>query len=241
MVPPRPHPPTPSPIAPPSPGRGGATARKRLNLSVPRGFAGFPPLPVVVGRWERGPGGEVYGAGSPTQSWSDALLGLFTPLPLAGEGPGVRASSSMPEVPHPREQHRDPLLVGRGDDLVVALAAAGLGDRGDAGAGEGVQAVAEREEGVRGGGGAGERELGFLGREAAGVHPAHLAGADPYRLVAVGHHDRVRLRVAADLPGELQGPPLLGRRLPPGRTGPRCGIVRERVRRLGEEAAVDRP
>src|SRR5215213_9087806 len=54
MVPPRPHPPTPSPIAPPSPGRGGATAQKRLNLNEPRGLAGVPPLPVGWGGDGRG-------------------------------------------------------------------------------------------------------------------------------------------------------------------------------------------
>ena len=57
----------------------------------------------------------------------------------------------MPEVPHPREQHRHPLLVGGGDHLVVALAAAGLDHGGDPRPGQDVQAVAEGEEGVRGG------------------------------------------------------------------------------------------
>ena len=57
---------------------------------------------------------------------------------------------SVAEMPHAGEHHRDAVLVGRGDDLLVAHAAAGLDHRGGAGVGDHVEAVAEREEGVRG-------------------------------------------------------------------------------------------
>jgi amino acid adenylation domain-containing protein len=51
-----PHPPTPSPIAPPSPGRGGATTQ---TARIARGW-GFPPLPGDGGAMgEGGQGGEV--------------------------------------------------------------------------------------------------------------------------------------------------------------------------------------
>ena len=41
----------------------------------------------------------------------------------------------MPEVPHPREHHREAGLVGGGDHVFVADGAAGLDDGGGAGAG----------------------------------------------------------------------------------------------------------
>ena len=58
------------------------------------------------------------------------------------------------------EHHRDAALVGGGDDLVVAHAAAGL-DHGDGAiVGDDVEAVAKRKERVRGDDRAGEREPG---------------------------------------------------------------------------------
>ena len=54
-------------------------------------------------------------------------------------------------MPPAREHHRHAVLVGGGDDLRVAHRAAGLHDGGRAGRGHGVEAVAEREERVRGG------------------------------------------------------------------------------------------
>src|SRR5215218_9758088 len=55
---------------------------------------------------------------------------------------------SVPEQPHPSEHHRDPVLVGRCDDFLVAHGAAGLHDRADAGLGRLIDTVAEGEEGV---------------------------------------------------------------------------------------------
>ena len=56
----------------------------------------------------------------------------------------------MAEVAFGGEHHRNAVLVGGGDDLVVADAAAGLDHRPDPGRGDGVEAVPEREEGVAG-------------------------------------------------------------------------------------------
>lgn len=52
----------------------------------------------------------------------------------------------MPEVPLPGQHHRQSALVSGGDDFVVAHGAAGLNHGADAGVGEDVEAVAEREE-----------------------------------------------------------------------------------------------
>ena len=55
----------------------------------------------------------------------------------------------VPEVPLAGEDHGEPALVRRGDDLGVADAAAGLDDGGRARLGDHVEAVAEREERIR--------------------------------------------------------------------------------------------
>jgi len=52
------------------------------------------------------------------------------------------------EVPHPREDHRQAVLVGGGDDFRVLLGATRLRHGRRAGAGRLVQAVTEGEEGV---------------------------------------------------------------------------------------------
>ena len=52
----------------------------------------------------------------------------------------------MAEVALPREHHRDAVLVGSGDDLVVPDAAARLDDGRDTGRSGGVETVTEREE-----------------------------------------------------------------------------------------------
>ena len=54
----------------------------------------------------------------------------------------------MPEMPAAGEHHRHAVFVGGGDDFRVANRPAGLDDRGRAGGGDRVEAVAEREERV---------------------------------------------------------------------------------------------
>ena len=66
---------------------------------------------------------------------------------------------SVAEMADAGEHHRDAALVGSGDHLVVAHAAAGLDDRDGAVVGDDVEAVAERKERVGRGDRAGERQL----------------------------------------------------------------------------------
>ena len=132
-----------------------------------------------------------------------------------------------------------PVLVGGGDYLVVALAAARLRHRGDAGRGEDVETVPEGEERVGGRDASPHGELGLFGGEAAGVDAAHLAGADAHRLVLVGEDDGVGLDVAHHLPGELEGGALGGGGLALGRAGPGRRVFGRVVGLLGEVAAVD--
>ena len=57
--------------------------------------------------------------------------------------------TSVPEMADAGEYHGDVALVGRGDHLGVAHAAAGLDDRDGAMLGDDVEAVAKGKEGVR--------------------------------------------------------------------------------------------
>ena len=105
-----------------------------------------------------------------------------------------------------------PAACDRRDDLVVALRAARLDERGDAGVERELRPVGEREERVAREHRAGRvvAELaGLLDRDPHGVDAAHLAGADADRLAALREHDRVRAHVLADAPGEQQVAPLL--------------------------------
>ena len=54
----------------------------------------------------------------------------------------------MTEMPHPRKDHRDPLLIRRFNHLIIPYTPAGLDDGGCARAGRGEHAVGEGEEGV---------------------------------------------------------------------------------------------
>ena len=86
---------------------------------------------------------------------------------------------SVAEVALAGEDHRDAVLVGGGDDLVVADRAARLDHRRDAGRGGRVEAVAEREEGVaraRPARARGRRPC--VGGDAGRVDAVLLAGAD---------------------------------------------------------------
>ena len=56
--------------------------------------------------------------------------------------------ASVPEMPSPREHHREAVFVRGGDHLRVAHRSAGLHDRGRAGGRHRVEAVAERKERV---------------------------------------------------------------------------------------------
>src|SRR4051812_45664593 len=89
----------------------------------------------------------------------------------------TKARWLMPEMAHAREDHRQPVLVRRGDHLVVAHAAARLDDRACARLRDDVQPVAEREEGIRRDDGAAQREPRVLRldrRDARGIDAAHL-------------------------------------------------------------------
>ena len=89
--------------------------------------------------------------------------------------------------------------------LAVALRAAGLDDRADARVEGELRPVGEREERV----GGEHRALQLVTelprlveREPDGVDAAHLPGADPDRLAPPREHDRVRVDVLDDRPGE---------------------------------------
>jgi len=146
----------------------------------------------------------------------------------------------MPEVPHPREDHRHAVFVGGRDDLLVANRPAGLNDGRDAGGRGVVDPVAEGEEGVGGHGGALHLETGVLrldGGDACRVDAAHLAGPDPDGHAVLAVDDGVALDKLGDTPSEEEVFHLLIRRLA-FRDDLEVGRQVE-VGILNEEAAVD--
>src|SRR2546423_1232488 len=108
-------------------------------------------------------------------------------------------------------------LVGGGDHLVVARAAAGLDPRGRARIDHDIEAVAKGKEGIGGHRRALQLETGRLrlhGGDARAVDPAHLAGADAEGHALAREHDGVGLDELRHAPGELEVRPLgIARRL----------------------------
>src|SRR6267142_2644575 len=133
----------------------------------------------------------------------------------SGWGGLIGRSRLVTEMTHAREDPRAPLLVGRGNDLLVAQRASGLDHRGGAGLRDYVEPVPARKERVGRAHGAGRREPDLPGahhREPRRVDAVHLAGADPDDLIACREHDRVRLGVLPHAPGEAERIELAGSR-----------------------------
>lgn len=114
---------------------------------------------------------------------------------------------SVSEVAYAGEGHREVVFICGGNHFVVADAAAGLDDGGDAVARGGVQSVAEGEEGVRGEYGVGGVEVVgacAFGSEADGIYAGHLTCADADGREVACVDDGVGFGVFADRPGEEQ-------------------------------------
>ena len=146
---------------------------------------------------------------------------------------------SVAEVASSREHHRQVMAVRDLDRHLVADRAAGLDDRRDARPGRRLDAVGEREVGIR----REDREPGpvagppdgDLDRDLA----AGLAGADPDRRAVAGEDDRVRADVADRPPGEQQVGQLLEGRAALGHDLEPAAIEAELVQALDEQAAGD--
>src|ERR1700727_130930 len=89
---------------------------------------------------------------------------------------------SMPEVPDAGKNHRHSKPVCRLDHLGVADRTPRLNDRRSACLGNGFKTIREGEKSVRGGDGALERKDGLHRAKPCSINPAHLAGANAYRL-----------------------------------------------------------
>src|SRR5919107_4129300 len=118
----------------------------------------------------------------------------------------------MQEMAPPGKDHREPVTVGRLDDLIVTYGATGLYDGLYAGFGEGLYTVGEGEEGVARGGGSLCSFAGFLYGYRRGIDPTHLARSYANRGPVFGEDDGVALDNAGDAPGEDQVSHLLRRR-----------------------------
>src|SRR5690606_5895226 len=154
-----------------------------------------------------------------------------------------RKLTSMPKMPHSREDHRHAVLVRRLYDLRIAHGAPGLYHRGDAVRGGDVETVPERKEGVGRHRRAFEREVllaGLRDRDLRAHHPARLPAADAERPAVARIDYRVRLHVFHDGPREQHVANLLLRRRALGDRLEVAGTDRAAVRLLHEHAAVDR-
>ena len=146
---------------------------------------------------------------------------------------------SVPEVAHAGEEHRGAGPVRGRDHVRVALRAARLHERGDAGRGAHLQPVREREERVRGAHGRAQRgpvrpsprRAGRCRRGSSGRprrRPARRRGPARWRWTRRG------ARSARPGPG-----PAARRPSGPRRDGPPgCRVVRQHVRVRGEDAAA---
>ncbi len=114
----------------------------------------------------------------------------------------IQTDVSMAEVADSGEKHGQAEAVGGFDDFGIALRASGLDDGGGSGFGDFFDAVGKGEEGVGGGDGALEGELGFHGADFGGVDARHLSGTDAYGLSVAGIDDGVGFDVLADFPGK---------------------------------------
>ena len=108
---------------------------------------------------------------------------------------------------HAGEYHGHAVFIGGGDGFLVAHRPTRLNDGADTGFGGLVDAIAEREEGVRGHHRALHFQPGVTGLDtgnARTVDAAHLPGADTdgHRVLAID--DRIGFHILADAPGEQQ-------------------------------------
>ena len=138
-----------------------------------------------------------------------------------------------------REHHRQVVAVRDLDRHLVADRAARLDDRRDAGVGRDLDAVGEREVGVR----RHDRELGPVAgpperdvdRDVAGC----LRRADPDRRPVAREHDRVRPHVPDGAPGEQQVGELAQGRVAPGHDLELAAVEVDGVERLHQQPAAD--
>ena len=153
-------------------------------------------------------------------------------------------------MPPAGEDHRQAVLVGRGNHFLILHRPARLDDRRRARGGDRIEAVAKRDERVRGGHRPAEQirrlRRRLHARDVHRIHAAHLPGANRQRAIDGREDDGVRLHVRADTPREAQRRPLVRGRLPlrrhlqaigrPGRRG-----LDDAIARLHQHGAEDRP
>src|SRR5688572_16292536 len=110
----------------------------------------------------------------------------------------------MAEVALAGKHHGEAVLVGRGDDLVVADRSPRLYDRRRRGFDGAVEAVGEREEGVAGIRATGRPAVGLLPGQVARIAPVLLAAPDADGLTVLHEHDGVRQGPGHDDPRQLE-------------------------------------
>src|SRR5450756_535050 len=141
----------------------------------------------------------------------------------------------MPEVAEAGKHHRYPMLVRRGDHFRVAHRAAGLDHRFRACRRQHINAVAEREEGVRCHDRtrqAQPRVLRLDAGDARTVYAAHLSRAHAQGLAVLAEYDGIGFHVFCHAPGEQQVLQLVAGGLRLGHHLELRSLYIERVRRL---------
>src|SRR6185437_287485 len=168
------------------------------------GSAAVPALPGATNTFETRGDCAIFHASACSRPPPPTTRTFTSPRPSPPRGEGAERSeagegrriTSVPEVPHAGEHHRDAALVRRGDHLVVAHAAAGLDHGGGAVVGDDVEAIAERKERIRRDDRARKRQarVGRLDRgDTRRVDAAHLARTDAERAQPAAVDDRIRL------------------------------------------------
>src|ERR671919_811690 len=167
------------------------------------------------------PGGPALSSRSEHSPW--AARGTNAAMP--GVPPARKSRGSVPEVPGAGQDHGHAVLIGRLEDLLIPDRPTWVDHGPDAGRGGPVDAVPEREEGVRGHHRARSPGPGLAAGDVDRVHPAHLACPDPNGGPPRSQDDGVRPDASRHAPGQEQVVPL-------ARFGLAAAGHRERLDRL---------
>ena len=111
----------------------------------------------------------------------------------------------MSEMTHAGKDHGDMVFVGGGNDFIITHGAAGLNDGGNAGLSSGIDAIPEREKGIRSHDGTGNHQAfvgGFDAGDTGRIHAAHLPCADTDGLAVFAIDDGVGFNKFGNFPGE---------------------------------------
>ena len=137
-------------------------------------------------------------------------------------------------MPHAREDHRQAVLVARGDGVRVALGAARLNEGDDASRRRRVHVIPEREERIRRQHGPFRTLASLLNGNLNGIDSAHLPRPDAHDSGSIRQNNGITLDVLARSPSEPLGRPFGLGGLPLRHHAPLREVIRTDVAGLNE-------